>query len=156
MNVVTRTTCCSFTGGYNESCGGGSGNDGCMLGDLATVKAACCGLGKECVSFSTPIDGSCLSPPCSCLKKNDGCGWNANASYQSLVKTKQGPQTPPVQGWAQITVDAQMIDFAPGTAMAIFDIYDNVSLGIHTGSFVSKHIPPHGVQLLRISFSPVY
>ena len=63
---------------------------------------------------------------------------------------------PPVQGWAQITVAAQMIDFAPGTAMAIFDVYDDVSLGVHTGSFVSKRIPPHGVQLLRIAFSPVY
>eukprot|EP01052_Picozoa_sp_SAG31_P031873 SAG31_NODE_3428_length_4289_cov_3.615990_5_plen_155_part_00 len=154
---MTRTTCSSFIGGYNESCGGGAGNDGCILGDVSTVKAACCGLGKECVSFSTPIDGSCLTPPCSCLKKNDGCGWNANATYQSLVKTKQGPQKPSTQGWAQtITIDAQMIDFAPNTTMAIFDVYDNASLGTHMGKFVSKPIAPHGVQLLRISFVPMY
>ena len=55
-----------------------------------------------------------------------------------------------------ITLDSQMVDFAPGTAMAIFDVYANASLGVHTGSFVSKLIPPHGVQLLRIAFSPVY
>ena len=49
-----------------------------------------------------------------------------------------------------------MIDFAPGTAMSVFDVYSNASLGVHTGSFTSKLIPPHGVQLLRVAFSPIY
>ena len=56
----------------------------------------------------------------------------------------------------RITLSSEMIDFAPGTAMSVFDVYSNASLGVHTGSFTSKLIPPHGVQLLRVAFSPVY
>ena len=56
----------------------------------------------------------------------------------------------------RITLSSEMIDFAPGTAMSVFDVYSNASLGVHTGSFTSKLIPPHGVQLLRVVFSPVH
>jgi|EP01046_Picozoa_sp_COSAG06_P025702 hypothetical protein len=38
--------------------------------------------------------------------------------------------------------------------MAIFDVYDNTSAlsgSVHTGQFTSMLLPPHGVQLLRIS-----
>ena len=55
----------------------------------------------------------------------------------------------------RITVASEMIGFAPDTAMEVFDVFANTSLGVHTGSFVSKLIPAHGVQLLRISFSVV-
>ena len=77
-----------------------------------------------------------------------------NCSYPTWAK----PLPPRCSGNEplSITVQSVMIDFAPDTAMEIFDVYANVSLGVHTGSFVSKLIPSHGVQLLRIAFSPVY
>ena len=53
----------------------------------------------------------------------------------------------------RITFNSTMIDFAPDTPMAFFDVFDNKSLGVHTGSFVSKLIPSHGVQLLTVAFA---
>ena len=84
----------------NESCGGSVGNDGCMNGaSLEAVKAKCCGLGKDCVSFSAPVASSGMA----CLKKNDDCGWKANTHYKSVVKTLLAP-THIIRGGSSLSV----------------------------------------------------
>jgi hypothetical protein len=99
----------TYTGGYNQSCGGAAGNAGCMRGDLETIKAACCGLGKDCVSISAPNSPGGSEE--SCLKKNDDCGWEKSTAYHSVVKTKQGAQPSAPKG-ITITADFKTVGWS--------------------------------------------
>merc|ERR1712224_601500 len=47
------------------------------------------------------------------------------------------------------------VGFSPDTHVAVRNLYSAEDLGTYQGSFVSsKTIPPHGVQFLRLKYSP--
>lgn len=132
----------TYTGGYNESSGGGSGNDGCVH-SLDEAKAKCCGVGKDCVSISAAINPNGLS----CLKKNDDDGWVSNKAYNSLVKVKQGP-IPPVPSATKIEASFDLVGWKYDTAK-VRDLFAKKDLG--EMSSLSADVNSHGVVLLRLS-----
>jgi hypothetical protein len=137
-----------LTGGYNESCGGDSGNSGHMdIHSLEDAKKKCCGLGKSCVSASVPVSGR--GP--AYFKKNDGCGWKVSTKYNSLIKLVQGPQPvgpPPPPPAAVITASFAMVGWPHPTAK-VRDLWAHSDLG--TLSSLSVTVPAHGLALLRLS-----
>ena len=166
----------TYTGGYNESCGGRGGDIGCEpvgAQGLAALKAKCCSLGAECASMSVPAgqaDSAGAKKGLACLKKNDGCGWKANPAYESVVKVKQGPPQPPPKG-ATITATLASVGWSgassPGSAQAGARVADG-ALGVAAGgtanvrdlwaqkdlgsqSSLSAVVAPHGLALLRLS-----
>ena len=133
------------TGGYNESCGGNSGDNGCAdVVNLEDAKSRCCGMEAECVSVSMPKTGHGKA----CFKKNDDCGWNVDHAYSSLVKLSQGPPQPPAKG-TLITATFKAVGWGHATAK-VRDLWEQKDLGTMSGSH-SAYVPLHGLALLRLS-----
>jgi hypothetical protein len=43
------------------------------------------------------------------------------------------------------------------TRVRVTDVWSATDLGVHVAEFVTtESIPPHGTQLLRLSYSPLY
>ena len=145
-NAPGKDTCTweTYTGGYNESTGGSGGNDGCVNAQsIEAVKAQCCGLKAQCVSFSIPNNGRGEA----CLKKNDAAGWKPNAAYMSLVKITQGP-VPPEPTGAVITAALSLVGWSHPTAN-VRDVYAKKDLGTMTE--LKATVPLHGLALFRLS-----
>lgn len=132
-----------YTGGYNESTGGGAGNAGCtVVSSAEEARATCCGLESQCVSASVPVSGQGEA----CFKKNDNGGFTVNSGYTSVVKTKQGPQPTPTG--ATITATLASVGWKHSTAK-VRDLFAQQDLG--TMSSLKATVPPHGLALFRLS-----
>jgi hypothetical protein len=49
------------------------------------------------------------------------------------------------------------VGFSVDTRVAVYDVYEEAGQGWHTYTFTTgRVIPPHGVMLLKLSYSPQY
>ena len=107
-----------------------------------------------------PDNGHCVMRGCTAanLSHPDLPAPESSPGFESYHLAKASPPPASQPGLAPgFRLDLTDVGFMFNTRVRVTDVWSATDLGVHVAEFVTtESIPPHGTQLLRLSYSPLY
>eukprot|EP01051_Picozoa_sp_SAG22_P000216 SAG22_NODE_4_length_44774_cov_362.122149_37_plen_280_part_00 len=107
-----------------------------------------------------PDNGHCIMRGCTAanLAHPDKPAPKISPGFDSYHLAKASPPPAAQPGLAPgFRLDLTDVGFMFNTRVRVKEIWSGTDLGVHVGEFVTtESIPPHGTQLLRLSYAPLY